>query len=206
MQLLAKFPKHTKIRLDKDASEEKIYQALFGQNLTGDEEVIILQDLFQSSVAKILEKQTPTKEIIFCQKREVDRRLVAKLPKNIKVEYFKKSLPIYGFLDSLAPKSKIALKLSGNQQDHILWYLQSRVFELILAKIVLNIKDAQIIIGRSLAPWQWKKIKDQSLKFELSQLQAIFQGALKVDYLIKTGKTSLDENTLTSILLLKYLQ
>lgn len=207
-QLLLKFPNHTKIRLDQDTSDEKIYQALFTQSLTGDKELIIFEDALKKTgtIAKILEKQTPTKEIIFWERQDVEKRVLGKLPKNIRIEYFKKSLPIYAFLDSIVPKSKKAQALVREQQDHILWHLQHRILLLILAKIGFDIKKASITLTRPIQDWQWQKIKDQSAKFELPRLLAFFQGALKVDYMIKTGKTSLDENTLTSILLLKYLQ
>lgn len=207
-QLQSKFPKHTKIRLDQDSTQEQIYQALFSQNLMGEEELVILQDSLRNSgkTLKIIEKQNPQKEVIFWETQELDRRTLIRLPKEIKIEHFKKTSPIYTFLDSIEPKSKRAPALVAVQEDHLLWHLQHRVLELIIAKIGLDLAKTSGIMGRQIQDWQWQKIKDQSQKFELKTLLAFLQGALKIDFMIKTGKTKLDENTLTSILLLKYLQ
>lgn len=207
-QLQSKFPKHTKIRLDQDSTQEQIYQALFTKNLMGEEEVVILQNSLRNlgKTLQMIEKQNPQKEVIFWEMQELDRRILIRLPKEIKIEHFKKTSSIYTFLDSIEPKSKRATALVAVQEDHLLWHLQYRILELIIAKIGLDLAKTSGIIGRQIQDWQWQKIKDQSQKFELKTLLAFLQGALKIDFMIKTGKTSLDENTLTSVLLLKYLQ
>mgnify|MGYP001599874840 CR=1 FL=1 len=206
-QIILKFPKHIKIRLNLKTPDEKIYEALYGQNLTGDLELIILEDLLkkENNILKILSRQTPAKEVIFWEKQEISPRLIAKLPKIINVEHFKKSAPIYAFLDSLVPKSSKAQILVRIQQSPILWYLENRILLLILAKTGFDSKQSGQVAGKEIQNWQWQKIKDQSEKFDLVRLLAFYQGSLKVDYMIKTGKTRLDESTLTSILLLKYL-
>ncbi|MEK9146900.1 MAG: hypothetical protein AAB639_01750 [Patescibacteria group bacterium] len=201
-QIAAKYAGHKIIHLDKSTPREVLSQTLHESSFFPQKEIIILEDLISTQV-RIPEE----KDIIIWEKRAVLSNEIKKLPKSTIVELHNLKTTLFEFLDSLVPGSKKTHKLAKKQNEkNLLWHLQNRLFLLLLVKTGFGANEASNLLHMNLVSWQWRKLQDQALRFSLSNLLDFYGGALKVDFLIKTGKTSLAPTTLTSVLLLKYLK
>lgn len=190
--------------------QEEFYKHLLTDSLFKEEKLIVFENYFTSQkkfAVKILEDIPENKTVIFYERSQLAPYKIAKIAKFAKIENFKHQTALFTFLDSLSPKSKTAqillFKLAG--QKGVLWHIQNRLFLLILASRGLSLGQAEKISGRKLADWQWARIKNQAARFRPTNLLNLFSAALKVDQMIKIGQTDLNENALTSFLLLKYL-
>lgn len=196
--------------LGPGTSQEEFYKHLLTDSLFKEEKLIVFENYFSSQkkfATNILEDIPKDKGVIFYERSQLAPSRVSKIAKIAKIENFKPQSLLFTFLDSLSPKSKTAQILLWQLKDQrgILWHLQNRLFLMILAARGLTLDKAQQISGRKLADWQWAKIKNQAAKFSLFSLLSLFSAALKVDQMVKIGQTDLNEHTLTSFLLLKYL-
>ncbi len=201
----------TKIRLGAKISPEQIIQAFLTQDLLDTAKVIVVEN-FLSPLKKLpdnLFAQVPKdSEVIFWENKALTPAKVAKLQKIAKVELFKKPTELFAFLDSLTPGSKLAFSLLPKlqAQEGLIWQIQNRFFLLLLSKLEIPMQSASQITKRQIAPWQWQKLQSQSSRFEKARLLATFSASLKIDSLIKSGKTSLPAKTLIMVLLTKYLR
>lgn len=198
------------IFLGAGTTQEEFYKHLLTNSFFEEEKLIVFEDYIlgqKKFSTKILEDIPKNKIVIFYERAQLAPSKIAKVAKIAKIENFKPQGTLFPFLDSLYPKSKTAQILLWQLKDQrgILWHLQNRLFLMILAARGLTLGKAQQISGRKLADWQWARIKNQAAKFSLVSLLGLFSAALKVDQMIKKGQTDLDENALTSFLLLKYL-
>lgn len=213
--LISAFPQDERVKLSQQNTLEDLYQAVLTESLVDDKKLIVCENFLTSKKIKPDDKlflQIPqTKTAIFWEADNLSPDILKKLPKSATIEFFKPEPKSFWFLDSLLPNSKISLtKLNSLDQKEknygLLSSLASRVLLLTLAKSNLDLKTASGICGYNLQSWQWEKIKRQSQEFSLENLKAFFTGILKADMLIKTGTTNLDEESLASLLLIKYLK
>jgi hypothetical protein len=207
-QFLEGYKNHHKIKLNK-AQEYELEEIVFSRDLISEDKVIIAENTL-STLKKLPDflKRVPEEIVlIFWEKTQLTPAKLQKLQKFAKLELFKTKSQIFDFLNALFPGSKDAISIlqSAKADESILWHLQNRFLLLILYKMDLNKETASKISGRNIIEWQWDKIRFQASRFSLEKLLALYRGALKIDYLIKTGQTQLPTGTLISILLLKYL-
>lgn len=200
-----------KIRLSKNQTVEKLAEAVLTQDLTGTQKIIIAEDFLQPLKKlphEFLKNIAKGTVVIFWEKTTLSAAKVTGLKKLAKLELFKQKTPLFTFLDSLAPKSKVTFSyLAGLKDTQALsWHLQNRILLLILSKLNITQEDAANITKRNIFDWQWEKIKYQASKFTLVTLISAYNASLRIDFLTKTGKSDLPQNTLISMLLLKYLQ
>lgn len=198
------------IFLGSTTPQEEFDKHLWGNSFFGEEKLIVFEDYFSSQKkisTKILEAIPKNKTVIFYENSQLTPVKIVKLAKIARIENFKPPSLLFTFLDSLLPKSKTAQILLAKltNEKGILWHLQNRLFLMILAVHGLSLQQIEKIAGRKLATWQWVKIKNQTAKFSQDTLLNFFTATLKVDQMIKEGRTNLDEHVLTSLLLLKYL-
>lgn len=200
----------TKIRLGAKTTSDQISQEIHTQDLLGTSKLIIVEN-FLSPLKKLPEKlfsQTPKDSaVIFWENKSLSPAKIAKLQKIAHVEYFKKPTELFRFLDNLIPHSSVAFSLLPKLQaeEGLIWQIQNRLFLLSLVKLNISHQDAAAISKKQIAPWQWQKLESQSAKFKKTSLLATFNASLKIDSLIKSGKTNLPAQTLITVLLTKYL-
>lgn len=208
-------PKEERVKLSTENTLEDLYQAVLTESLIDDKKLIVCVDFLISKKIKPDDKlfsQIPqTKTVIFHEADNLTLDILKKLPKSATIELFKPEPKSFWFLDSITPKSKMSLTKLGtlDQKEknyNLLSSLASRALLLVLAKKNLDIKTSSAVTGYNLQPWQWTKIKNQASPFTQENLKAFFNGILKADMMIKTGRTSLSVETLASLLLIKYLK
>lgn len=212
-EIVKNFPRTSKTYYSREATEDELYMAIFGQNLLEEKTVIIVENFLKDKKLNLDDgffKRIPKeKTVIFWEQSEVTSSMQKKLQTLAKIENFKLPATIFRFLDSLAPGSKKPLvllsRLEAEKEEAMLWHLANRVFLLILARFGLNISEVSRINDRVILDWQWNLIVEQSRLFKLRSLLDFFGGILKADLIVKSGNTELDQITLSSLLILKYL-
>lgn len=197
----------------KENTYDDLYQAVNGTTLLEEKVFIIIENFIKDKKLKpkdnILSVIPENKFLLLVENAQLPPKTVTELSKVAKIENFKPDPQIFWFLDSLCPdyrrvSAKLA-QLPESEGNSLVWNLTNRCMLMLLSK--LNYTNAQVseITGRSIAPWQWQKIKNQAKYFSTQSLNKIFQGMLKIDFMQKNGQTNLPPKTLISYLLLKYL-
>lgn len=215
--LIRNFPNHRRIHLSgKDITRNQFIDTLGSQNLFGEQELIIGQNLIKNKIAIFADFNllSESKEIILWEDGELTSLQLSKFKTSSKIEIFKLPIQLYTFLDSVVPGSKqtfaLLQNLKSEGQENICWQLSNRLFLLVLAKEGTNYEKASELASKTvksrLFDWQWQKIKKQAYSFDLETLKSLFSGVLKIDFMLKNGSTSLDASTLISMLFLKYLK
>lgn len=207
------FKGQEKIKLDKEHSYEDLAQAVFTTSLLADTKLVVAQNFIKDKKIDFKtqnwQKEIEDKTVVFYETTPITPSALSHLPKHFKIEVFKLEPKIFQFLDSINPSAQRVLRELKNAQvskdSSFLWNIANRFLLLTLAKKGLNSSQAGTLTGRNIAPWQWQKISSQAGNFNLSVLKKLSSGTLKIDYLIKTGKTQLSAETLVTYLLLKYL-
>lgn len=207
--ITSQFEAFNKVKLDENNSFEEFNLILNSQDLLETNKLFILENFITKRKIdlKNLKKIKTSKPIIFWEKTKISAAKFTHL--GVNVEEFKLPAKIFYFLDSITPSNKMTLvnlkKLSGNEETKIVWQLSMRFYLIIAAKLKVSRSTAEKLFSRPIADWQWAKISTQAEKFSPQTLKALLSGVLKIDYLIKTGKTDLPIKSLISILFIKYL-
>ena len=210
LKILQKYPEHHKIKLTHDDNQESFYLATFGKELIDRQKIIICENyLSDNKIKHTILKTTPQDiALIFWEHKQLSAALVKEIQKVATVENFSLS-QIFWFLDSISPKSHRSLEhlhsFNLGPDQNLIWQLANRLLLLILAREGASYELASKFTGRNLFNWQWNKITSQSKMFDLATLYAIYKGIVKIDFMLKTGITNLKENTLVSLLIIKYL-
>ena len=213
LQLLVdKYQSFQKIRFDEKTDKEQFTMALFSLDLIEENKLIICTNFI--STKKIQKKDLinipKSKQVIFWEKKKVGTKTISTNSVEISIEEFKLPSTLFYFLDAIASSPINSLQKLNNftsgEARKMSWHLTNRFFLLILAKLELPLNRVNLLNLRPMQDWQWNKIKTQSAQFNLPLLQRMYSSLLKIDYLIKTGKTGLSEKTLISTLFLKYLR
>lgn len=210
--LLASYPDNQKIRVTKDNTSEDFHLAAFAKDLFADRKIIICENILSEKKINlnILGRLPKEKIVFFWEHQKLPKPILDKFQNIAKIENFKQKSEIYWFLDSLGLNLQKSLallhKLQLEDNGKFIPLLTMRLLQLLLVKHQIPLETAKKIIGGHLEDWQWQKVLTQSKLFELNTLLLLYNGVLKIDLMIKTGKTSVDPKTLTSFLLLKYIQ
>lgn len=210
LALQAQFKDSQKIWLEKKAGEQELKEAIFSIDLISSKKLVVAENYLTTAKkipAKILESIPKDLVCIFWEKRPLTPAKISALKNLARVELFKPKTQLFTFLDNLVPNAKSPLIILAKLKDeNLLWQLENRFLLLVLSKLNTRVDSAVNITKRNIYDWQWAKIKYQAAKFNLETLMALFSASLKIDLMIKSGKTNLPQNTLISMMLLKYLQ
>ncbi|HSX19446.1 MAG TPA: hypothetical protein VLE91_04955 [Candidatus Saccharimonadales bacterium] len=207
-QIQNKYKDHLFVRLESKPGEDEISQVVFTEDLLDQAKLIVAEGFLSplKKLPKFIEKVPQDQILIFWEKTTLSPAKIKSLSKYAQIEFFKKSSEIFSFLDGLIPGSKNAFALLTTlEEDGLIWQIQNRFLLLLLCKLNISLDQIVKVTKRNLAPWQLDKLQIQSRRFDQKQLMSVYQGSLKIDYLIKSGKTNLDPKTLISVLLQKYL-
>lgn len=204
------FANSLKVRLPTKATEQDLAQAVLTTDLINSDKLIIAESFlspFKLLPKKLLENIPENVNIIFWEKTILSPAKVTYLSKIARVEFFKQKSDLFAFLDLLTPGAKNAFKMLATLPDEpgLIWHLQSRFLLLALSKFNVTADVAIKITKRNIFDWQWQKVKFQAAKFEPHTILAVYNASLKIDQIIKSGKTTMPQKTLISMLILKYL-
>lgn len=228
-QILQNYHGKARVNFAKENTKDDLYLVVLGGNLFGEESVVIAQNFIRDKKLTpkdpIFKKIPDGRILILWEHWQLTPGEVKSLAPFSHIESFKPEPLIFRFLDSLSPNSKSSLRALQNLQSEtprpapsltredervaysypLIWHLSARTLYLIIAKLGAESAVAAQITGRPLADWQWQKIKNQAKLFDMETLKKFFAGALKADLMAKTAKTDLDQFTISSLLILKYL-
>ncbi|KKR88008.1 MAG: hypothetical protein UU34_C0001G0005 [Candidatus Curtissbacteria bacterium GW2011_GWA1_41_11] len=209
--ILSNFQDFEKVKFDERATKDDFMMALFTRDLIDEKKIVSCVGFISlKKIGKEDFKNIPLeKTVIFWEKKKVNVKQLASIKTKIQIEEFKTPPTIFYFLDSISQGSKQPInwlnKFTEDETRSLFWHLTSRIYLLVLAKLKISLHEVNAFNGRPVQDWQWNKITSQADKFNLATLKKIFYGLLRIDYLIKSGKTNLEEKTLVSTLFLKYL-
>ena len=209
-EVLKRYPDFQKTRLSAgENSQEDFYLSVFTRDILDEKKVIILENFLLSKKVKPkqIEKIPQDIPVIFWEKSKIT---LPSLTKKISayINEFKPAPTLFYFLDSIAKGASAKSVEYLNNLDNktgLIWHLTTRILLLILIKLGITLDLAATIISRPLALWQWQKLIYQAKSLSLPSLFKIYNGLLKLDFMMKTAGTNLDEDTLISLLLIKYL-
>lgn len=199
----------------RDNTYDDLYQAFYSTSLLEEKTLLIAENFLSDKKIKptddILKDTGIEKAVIFWESDQLSPSIAAKLPRTVIVEQFKKQSNLYAILDSIGQNPLTTIKMlhttaEKDSEYSLIYMLTERIFLLVLAKSDFDVKAAGTLLKRPLAPWQWQKIRVQSAVFSLPILLSLFKGILKIDQMIKTGKTDMPPRTLIDLLFLKYLK
>ncbi|MBI2594565.1 hypothetical protein HYW39_02605 [Candidatus Curtissbacteria bacterium] len=200
-----------KTRLASEHTKEDLFTAIFTADIFNKKKIVICENFLSNKKvdSKILKNIPSDKLIIFWEHTRLLSTILGSFGKYAKVEHYKPKAELFWFLDSIGsspPKSLSILKrISSENEGKIMWYFSSRLVELILAKLGAKPQQVEKINDKRFDDWQWQIIVKQAKQFDIERLKRLFGSALRIDFNIKSGKTSFDHKTLISALLLKYL-
>lgn len=210
-EILRKFQDHKKFRFSDKNSQEELLLSLGTFDLIEDKRIFIIENFIsqQKIESQKLKDISNDQILIFWEKSKLTKSAANKISPYVNIEEFKLAPKLFHFLDSLTVKNKRVFKylysLSSQEESSLIWHITNRIFQLLLVKLNMSISESSKISSKSIQPWQWQKIKSQSIGFDLKTLQNLFTGVLKVDYIMKRGKTDLPLKTLLTMLFVKYL-
>lgn len=208
LSLFAKYPDHLKIRLDEKTTTDEVNTHLYSTTLFKESKLIVFENYLVKLPKIDLSIFAKAKDhiLIFWEKSAVPKNVLSKFTKIAYFEEFKPEPVLFWFLDNIYPgNKKILATLVQIDPKGLLYQLQNRLFLLILSKLGASQEFVQNNIQKNLQSWQFEKIKRQAGTFTPNSLFSIYNGALKIDYMIKKGQTDIADTTLIKLLLLKYL-
>lgn len=195
---------------DKDNLEE-FTSAVYAQDLFEKQKVIVVRNWLSAKKINLAKLKTvpETRTIIFVEDAKVILPANFKSTNNVQIEEFKPSSSVFWFLDSLSPdfrqSTKYLSQVDTDKTGLLVWNLLFRVSLMIASKSQVKREKCIEFFRRNIQDWQWDKIKKQSNLFTLDKLIDLYRGLLRLDYATKSGISSVDEKSLITILLLKYL-
>lgn len=207
----ANYKSYPKIRISNE-DLESLLQHINAVDIFSANKLIIADDFISKGLLKPKHAANiiGNNVLILWEKKELTATNLKSWSKIANVEIFKLPSMLYYFLDSIknSPTEPIKLlnKLTPKDETNILWQLINRISLLLLCKMGLGAETASKFAGRPIAPWQWNKIATQASHINIEILRQMYNSALKLDYLNKTGKTAIEQKTLISLLLFKYLK
>lgn len=208
--LLNKHKDFEKIRLDEKTTRQDFLLSTSTEELLQNKKILICENFIHKLKININDiKGIPEgKNVIFWEKGKLSLKLPSTTQAKFTVEEFKRTNKIFYILDTISNNPINFLRqIRTNLEEtniNLTWLITNRIYLLRLAKLNLTIDEVKTLTGKQTQNWQWQKITSQANNIEHETLEKIFNGLLKIDYLKKTSKTTLDEKTLISTLFLKY--
>ena len=210
--LLLQYKDIPKVRLTDKDKLEIFLEAVYAEDLFETNKLVVCQNWLSTKKIKIksLQKIPQNRIVIFWEESKLTSLQTEKIKTDIQIKEFKPNATVFWFLDSLSPDFLKSVKylpqISSDKKNLLVWNLLLRVSLLIAAKSQIGREKSQAFFKRNIQSWQWDKISRQSDLFSLNKLVELYRGLLRLDYTIKNSVSALDEKSLVTILLLKYLQ
>ena len=210
--LLLQYKDIPKVRLTDKDKLEIFLEAVYAEDLFETNKLVVCQNWLSTKRIKIksLKKIPQSRIVIFWEESKLTSLQTEKIKTDVQIKEFKPNATVFWFLDSLSPDFLKSVKylpqISSDKKNLLVWNLLLRVSLLIASKSQIGREKSQAFFKRNIQSWQWDKISRQSDLFSLNKLVELYRGLLRLDYAIKNSVSALDEKSLVTILLLKYLQ
>lgn len=198
------------IKLSSNNTQEDLYSEIFTKDMFADNKTIVCENYFKDKKIKadLLGKIPADCPLIFWEQSQLPVATLVKIKKTANIEHFKLKSRVYAFCDALSPSVARSLNIMNQLADfetqNLLWIFTERILLLLFAKMGIDKNLAGKFMNRAIEDWQWQIIVRQAKVFNTASLNSLFGGAIKIDQMIKTGKTNMQAKTLISLLLLKY--
>lgn len=212
LKIISPYPNTHKIKLTDKNTLADFKSALYSVDMFAQEKIVICENYILTNKIKVKDLESIPKNLsVICwEQAQLSLAKIASYKKVAHVENFKVKSYLFWFLDSLSPNPARALKyfsqIGRSSGSNLLWHLANRTFLLILAKKNLTLEKIEKICGKHLEKWQWNLLKKQATFFTLKSLLLLYSGTIKLDFVIKSGRTVLKEEELIPMLLVKYLK
>ena len=198
----AKKDKHEIHHYEKKPDPTLLKQSIESQSLFAQPKTIIIENFLSTQNAR---SKSPTLDyltsintdsnlqIIFWDKKKLTPGILKKFPNSTPQEH-KLPQTLFTWLDQIKPKSP-----QSNYQN-LTKVLQDQPADLALALLTRRIRQLLILnssgVGElknneNIAPWQLKKLDQQSKKFPAQRLQKFYQNLYNYDQKRKTSQTTL---------------
>lgn len=210
--LLLQYKDIPKVHLTDKDRIELFQDAVYAEDLFETDKLVICRNWLAAKKIKLnsLSEIPQNRTVIFLEDTKLTLGQSAKKQLDIQIKEFKPKSTIFWFLDSLSPDFAKSVKylpqLESDKKNLLVWNLLFRVSLLIAAKYRVGREKSQDFFERNIQDWQWDKIQRQADLFSLNKLTRLYRGLLRLDYAVKNSLSSLDEKSLVTILLLKYLR
>ena len=209
--LLLQYKDTHKVRLTDKDKLEVFLEAVYAEDLFETNKLVVCQNWLSTKKIKLksLEKIPQNRIVIFWEESKLTSLPTEKAKTGIQTKEFKPNAAVFWFLDSLSPDFLKSVRylpqISSDKKNLLIWNLLLRVSLLIAAKSQVGREKSQAFFKRNIQEWQWDKITRQSDLFSLNKLIGLYRALLRLDYALKNGVSGIDEKSLVTILLLKYL-
>ncbi|MBI4037770.1 hypothetical protein HY382_01840 [Candidatus Curtissbacteria bacterium] len=208
--ILKNYSQRTKLWFQQKSDSINLIEQINQSTLFGGENVYICQNYLSQKflTPKQLTGINHETVIIFWEQKSLKKTDILKLPKDAKIELFKEKQIIFLFLDSISPNLTKTLTFLGKtgDEDNVVWNLTQRFLIMLLLKLEFSKSQIENFTQKKLQDWQLDKISYQASLFNKETLSGIFFGILKIDFLMKSGKTDLPAKNLIEMLFIKHLR
>jgi len=209
--LLVNYKDIPKVQLTDKDRIELFQEAVYAEDLFETEKLVICRNWISSKKIKLnsLSEIPKNRTVIFLEDTKLTVGQKVKRPSDWQIKEFKLQSTIFWFLDSLSPdfskSARYLPQIAPDKKNLLVWNLLFRVSLLIAAKYRAGREESQDFFERNILDWQWDKIQRQADLFSLNKLIGLYRGLLRLDYTIKNSLSAIDEKSLVTVLLLKYL-
>ena len=209
--LLINYKDIPKVRLTDKDRIELFQEAVYAEDLFETEKLVICRNWLSSKKIKLnsLSDIPRNRTVIFLEDTKLAVGQNVKRPSDWQIKEFKLQSTIFWFLDSLSPdfskSARYLPQIDADKNNFLVWNLLMRVAFLITVKSDGGRENCAQFFERNIQDWQWDKIQRQADLFSLNKLIGLYRGLLRLDYATKNGTSAMDEKSLVTILLLKYL-
>lgn len=209
--LLSQYKDTPKVRLTDKDKLEIFLETVYAEDLFETNKLVVCQNWLATKKVKLnsLSKIPQNRTIIFLEETKLSPPQTAKSSNKVQIKEFKPASTIFWFLDSLSPdfvkSARYLPQIEADKNNFLVWNLLMRVALLIAAKSGTGRENCAQFFKKNIQDWQWDRITRQADLFSLNKLIGFYRGLLRLDYATKNGISAMDEKSLVTILLLKYL-
>lgn len=196
------------IYLDSEkTSAEDIMNALGSRDMFGEKKCVVIEKILKlpkketENLLAILSNLNKETTVVLWHNTELSKATLAKF-KNAQVESFMLPKLFFTFLDNFSPKNmksemETLTKMQNIEAEQIFYALIKRI------RLLLYLK--QNVLSDELAkvsPWQMDKLKTQSAKFTVKQLEKMYHELFEIEVKMKSGGLVLSLRKSLDILLI----
>lgn len=169
-----------------------LVQAISSSDMFGNEKSVVVEKVLKlpktelEKLIKLLENLEKSTTVILWHNTELSKVFLSKF-KNVNVESFMLPKLFFTFLDNLSPqnyKSEIDTlsKMQNVEAEQIFYAMVKRIRQLIAIKLDLN--SEELI---KMSPWQRDKLRRQSSRWKIEELEKIYKKLFEIEVKIKSG-------------------
>ena len=175
-----------------------VVQVFESQSLFDRKRLVVLERFIETKdkelIASIVNhlKKELSHDVIFWEPKEIKKELLALLPKESEVFFYKQDQLLFRFLDSIRPGNTkemllLAYQVRKSEADELLLHMLVRQFRLLLG----TSSKASIAEVKRLAPWQRGKLERQAGLFGKERLVLLYKRLFQLERGAKTGNNAL---------------